>query len=374
MMKKQLYLIMLLAGLLSACDQAPATFNIETKNFGPNAVITIQTSENSETVKVENITNSKQEFKINVFKKGYAILKTEDGEKKRDYYFYLDKGNFDAVLDGNDAKSYPFKSLPTKEGQEFLDFYKIKTDLTKNLTDSLTIVEDELDHANPNNIAERAQKADRWREKNIQSEFTVIQAYAKKFPNSQLSLFLLERYGRAESDPKIYAAIINDLSADIKDTKRAKELLEETEQAAKMMAGSKMPDIEGTNPEGQKFDTKILKRINLFICWTSYSTKSRENNRKLITLYEKYKNKDVEFIGISFDKKRDWWVNVIKDDKLTWPQYADLKGAKSPNAKNLSNYSITYFFLTDKNGKVLSNNDLNLDLVDDEIAKNLAGR
>ena len=373
-MKKHLYFIAFLACLLSACDPAPATFNVETKNFGPNAVITIQTAENGETVKVENITNSKQHFKINAFKKGYAVLTTEDAGKKTDYFFYLDKGNFDAVLNGTDTKSYPFKSLPSKKGEEFMAFYKIHENLTKNLMDSLTIVEDELDRANPNNIMERAQKADRWREKKIGFEFNAIKAYAKKFPGSELSLFLLERFGRADSEPNLYASIINSLDKDVKESRRGKELLKETEQASKMMAGSKMPDIEGENPEGKKFDTKILKKVNLFICWTSYSTKSRENNRVLTNLYEKYKNKDVEFIGISFDKKRDWWVNVIKDDKLTWPQYADLKGAKSPNAKNLSNYSITYFFLTDKNGTVLSNNDLNLDLVSDEIAKNLAGR
>lgn len=373
-MKRLLLILTLFVSLLSACDQAPATFNVETKNFGPNAVITIQTSANSETVKVENITNGKQNFKINVFKSGYAILKTEDGEKKRDYYFYLDKGNFDVVLDGSDDKSYPFKSLSTKKGEEFIDFYKIRENLTKNLMDSLTIVEDELDKANPNNIAERALRADRWREKKIGFEFDAMKVYAKKFPASELTLFLLERLGRAESDPALYTSIINTLDNDLKEGKRGKALLTETEQASKMMAGSKMPAIEGENPQGKKFDPTILKKVNLFICWASYSAKSRENNRNLVTLYEKYKNKDVEFIGISYDKKRDWWVNVVKDDQLIWPQYSDLKGAKSPNAKNISNYNITYFFLTDKKGTILSNNDLNMDFVDDEISKNLAGR
>jgi len=373
-MKNHLYLIVLVASLFMACDPAPATFSIETKNFTPNAVITIQTSENSETVKVENITNSKQQFKINLFKKGYAILRTQDGDKKHDYYFYLDKGNYQVLLDAADNKSYPFKSLPTKEGMEFLDFYTIKNNLTKNITDSLAIVEDELDRATPNNIMERAQKADKWREKNIQSEFNVIKAYAKKFPSSRLSLFLLERYGRAESDPKIYTAIINNLDADVKETKRAKELLKEAEQANGMMAGSKMPNIEGENPNGNKFDLNVLKKINLVSFWASYSGKSRRDNQTLASLYEKYKNKNVEFISISFDKKKDTWLNTIKEDKLIWPQYADFMGSKSLNAKNLSNYNVTYFFLTDKNGTILSNNDLSLDLVDDEIAKNLAGR
>ncbi|ARS42378.1 hypothetical protein CA265_23050 [Sphingobacteriaceae bacterium GW460-11-11-14-LB5] len=373
-MKKQLYLLTLLAGFLSACDPAPATFNLETKNFGPNAVITIQSAEKGETLKVENITNSNQTFKINIPIKGYATLKTEDGNRKGEYYFYLDKGDFKGTLDAKNINSYPLKSVPTQEGEQFLDFYKLKDKMSKNLLDSLDIAELEFDQASRSNIIEKAKNADRWREKKILLQMDIIKAFAKKYPGSAHSLFLLEQLGRADSEPKTYLSIFNSLDKDIQESKKGKNLLEEIKQANQMMAGSKMPGIEGENPEGKKFALSVLKKVNLIICWTSYSGKSRKNNQVLVKLYEKYKNKDVEFIGVSFDKKRDWWINVIKDDHLTWPQYSDLMGAKSPNAKNLSNYNVTYFFLVDKNGTVLTNNDLSLDFVDDEISKNLAGR
>lgn len=373
-MKKQLYLLTLLAGLFSSCDPAPATFNLETKNFGPNAVITIQSAENGEKLKVENITNTNQTFKINIPIKGYATLRTEDGNHTGEYYFYLDQGSFNGVLDGKNINSYPLKSVPSKEGEQFIDFYKLKDNMSKNLLDSLDIAEMELDQATRANIMERAKEADRWREKKILLQLDIIKAFAKKYPGSAHTLFLLEQLGRADSEPKNYLSIFNNLDKEVQESKKGKKLLEELKQANQMMAGSKMPNIEGENPDGKKFDSGILKKVNLIICWTSYSGKSRKNNQVLVKLYEKYKNKDVEFIGVSFDKKRDWWVNVIKDDHLTWPQYSDLQGAKSPNAKNLSNYNVTYFFLVNKNGIVLTNNDLSLNFVDDEISKNLAGR
>ncbi|MDQ0641754.1 thiol-disulfide isomerase/thioredoxin [Pedobacter sp. W3I1] len=373
-MKKQLYLLILLASLFSACDPAPATFNLETKNFGPNAVITIQSAENGKTLKVENITNTNQTFKINMPVKGYAIIRAEDGSRKGEYYFYLDKGTFKGVLDGKNINSYPLKSVPTEEGEQFINYYGLKDYMSKSLLDSLDIVELELDQATKANIMERAKKADVWREKKILLQLDIIKAFAKKYPGSTHTLFLLEQLGRADSEAKHYLSIFNSLDKDIQESKKGKSLLEEIKQASQMMAGSKMPNIEGENPEGKKFNSSILKKVNLVICWTSYSGKSRKNNQVLVKLYEKYKNKDVEFIGVSLDKKRDWWVNVIKDDHLTWPQYSDLQGAKSPNAKNLSNYNITYFFLVDKSGTVLSNNDLSLDFVDSEISKNLAGR
>lgn len=173
-MKKQLYLLTLLAGFLSACDPAPATFNLETKNFGPNAVITIQSAEKGETLKVENITNSNQTFKINIPIKGYATLKTEDGNRKGEYYFYLDKGDFKGTLDAKNINSYPLKSVPTQEGEQFLDFYKLKDKMSKNLLDSLDIAELEFDQASRSNIIEKAKNADRWREKKILDRKSVV--------------------------------------------------------------------------------------------------------------------------------------------------------------------------------------------------------
>ncbi|WP_293305563.1 peroxiredoxin family protein [Pedobacter sp. UBA5917] len=373
-MKKYLYIITLLACLFTACDPKPAVFNLQSKNFGPNAVISIQSSENNETLKAENITNGNQTFKINIPKKGYAILTTQDGENKEEYYFYLDKGNYNGILDGKNTNTYPLKNVPTPEGEEFIDFYKLKENMGKSLFDSLAIVEHELDIATPGNIAEKAKNADIWREKKNQSELGNIQAFAKKHPKSEATIFLLDRFGRADSETKKYLSIFKSLDPDVQESKKGKKLLAEIMQANQMMAGSKMPNIEGETPDGKKFDLSVLKKLNLVICWVAYSGKSRKNNQVLVDLYEKYKRQNVEFIGVSYDKNKDSWEKIIKADKLTWPQYSDLLGAKSSNAKNLSNYDATYFFLVDKNGTVLSNNDLSLDFVDSEISKHLAGR
>lgn len=373
-MKKYLYIIALFACLFSACDPAPAVFNFQTKNFRPNSVITIQSSEDNEILKVENITNGNQTFKINIPKKGYTTLRTQDGYRKAEYYFYLDDGNYKGILDGQDINTYPLKSIPPGQGEEFIDFYELKKSVSKNLLDSSAIAEHELDVATKENIMEAAQKADRWREKQNQSELEHIQAFAKKYPKSTATIFLLDRFGRADSETKKYLSIFNSLDEDVRESKKGKKLFAEIMQANQMITGSKMPNIEGETPAGKKFDLSVLKRVNLVICWASYSGRNRKNNHKLVELYEKYKNQDVEFIGVSYDMNKTSWTNVIKADKLTWPQYCDLLGAKSPNAKNLSNFNATYFFLVDKNGAILSNNDLTLDFVDSDISKNLAGR
>lgn len=370
-MKNRLYFFAFAILLFSSCDPAPATFKIKTQNFGANSVMSVISGENGEMFKAENITNGNQTFKINDPKKGYAILKVEDGTKKQEYFFYLGKGNFVADLNAKNDQ-YPFKDVPSTESKEFISFYKLKDKLSKELLDSLGKSEFEMDHATQANVMQRAKNVDAWREKKVLLDLDIIKSFAKENPQSVHTLFLLDQLGRVDVSAKIYLTIFNTLSNEVKESKRGKKLLEEINQANQMMAGSEMPNVEGYNPKGQKFDKQVLKKVNLIICWTSYNGKSRVNNRILTNIYEKYKDQDVEFIGVSYDKKKDWWLNVIKDDKLIWPQYSDLQGAKSPNAKNLSNYNITYFFIVDKTGKVLTNNnDLSINFVEDEIKKAL---
>ena len=370
-MRKMLVFAVLIVAMLSSCDRSPAVFNVTTKNFNKNAVINIFSPETGEVFKVENIINGSQTFKINLPKKGYAALTAQDGETLRKYWFYLDGGDYDVILDANNNKSYPFKKVPSKEGAEFVDFYKIKDALSLNLVDSLDNAQHEMDKSTRENVDEKAQKLDKWLEREGLLELTIIKEFSKKYPNSPHTLFLLDQLGRVDTDTETYVTIFNGLSNDLKESKAGKNMLEQITRSSRMMAGSKMPEIEGQSPNGKPFDLKILKKINLVIVWTSYNTKSRENNLFLKDLYEKFKNEDVEFIGVSLDQKRNWWLNVIRDDKLTWPQFSDLKGAKSSNAKNLSDYNIPYYFLIDKQGKVLMNNHLTTDFISDEIRHRL---
>ncbi|WP_167346162.1 TlpA family protein disulfide reductase [Pedobacter ginsenosidimutans] len=320
---------------------------------------------------MENITNSYQKFTINFPKEGYATFRVETPNRYTEHWFYLNNGDFELNLDGDDMEYFPFESSPSENGQEFIEYYKIKEAMSKSVMDSLNLAQREFDNSTRENVEDKAKNLNKWMEKNEKLQFSIIKTYHDKFPNSPNTIFILDQLGLVNTYTEAYVNIFNSLNNELKESKAGIKLLEQITRSSRMMAGSQMPNIEGQNPNDDLFDKKILKKVNLVIIWTSYNTKSRENNKMLSELYKKYKNQDVEFIGVSLDTKRNWWVNVIRDDKLDWPQYSDLKGAKSPNAKNLSDYNIPYFFLINKEGKVLMNNDLTTSFINDEIRKRL---
>ncbi len=370
-MKRLLYNCVIILLLLSGCTFGPSTLTIETRSFPKNSVLSVYSPSTGATYLTENIINSKQNLKINLKKKGYAVLRAEIiGGARQEYWFYLNGDDYDAVFDFNEKK-YPFINIKSEENKEFKNYYEIYYNLSGSIMDSLANAQVELDKSTRENVEEKARALDYWMEKRNTKQLNVIETFAKKHPNSKHTLFLLDQLGEVDTNTGTYVSIFNGLSNEVKESKAGKNFLEQVTRKSRMMAGRIMPDIEGESPSGNAFEKKILKKVNLVIVWTSYNTKTRKNTKFLTELYNDLKTKDVEFIGVSLDKNRNWWVNVIRDDKLIWPQFSDLKGAQSPNAKNLSDYNVPYFFIIDKDARILMNNDLQPDFIRAEIEKRL---
>ena len=45
--------------------------------------------------------------------------------------------------------------------------------------------------------------------------------------------------------------------------------------------------------------------------------------------YEKYKDKDFQVVGVSFDTDQKAWEKAVKDLGISWPQFSELKGWKN---------------------------------------------
>jgi thiol-disulfide isomerase/thioredoxin len=90
--------------------------------------------------------------------------------------------------------------------------------------------------------------------------------------------------------------------------------------------------------------------------WASWCGPCRAENPKVVSLYNDYKNKGFEIVGISLDENKDAWIKGIKDDGITWPQMSDLKGWKSEATIKYSIQGIPFTVLLDKEGKVIAKN------------------
>jgi peroxiredoxin len=73
-------------------------------------------------------------------------------------------------------------------------------------------------------------------------------------------------------------------------------------------------------------------------------------------MYNKYKNKGFEILGVSLDNSKDRWLGAIQQDGLTWYHVSDLRGWANEVAQMYGVTSIPHTVLVDQEGKIIARN------------------
>ncbi|MEL6719662.1 MAG: TlpA disulfide reductase family protein [Bacteroidota bacterium] len=127
--------------------------------------------------------------------------------------------------------------------------------------------------------------------------------------------------------------------------------------AQSFIIGAEAPDFSQQTPEGEDLKLSDLRgKIVLVDFWASWCGPCRRENPNVVKMYEKYKDKGFEILGVSLDKQKGRWLQAIEQDRLTWPQVSDLKGWQNEVAALYSVRSIPSTVLLDAEGKILARN------------------
>lgn len=139
-------------------------------------------------------------------------------------------------------------------------------------------------------------------------------------------------------------------------------LLQET------MVGEKFVDIKGISPEGKRvaLSNYVGKgKIVLVEFWASWCPPCRRDMPFIASLYEEFKDKGLEIVGVSLDTDKKTWTDYLKKANMTWMQISDLKEwDDSPAITDYNIQSIPYTVLVDREGIIQSEYLSGLDLED----------
>jgi thiol-disulfide isomerase/thioredoxin len=123
------------------------------------------------------------------------------------------------------------------------------------------------------------------------------------------------------------------------------------------IAGMVAPDLAGPTPEGASKSLYAMRgKVILVDFWASWCGPCRRENPAVKAVYDKYKEKGFDILGVSLDKTKDAWVNAIAQDGLPWHHISDLKGWQSDHAALYSVTSIPQTILIDRDGKIIERN------------------
>lgn len=136
-------------------------------------------------------------------------------------------------------------------------------------------------------------------------------------------------------------------------------MIRHLEVLSKVAVGMKFTDFEMADQGGKMHKLSEFVgtgKVVLIDFWASWCPPCRREMPHLVDLYEQYKSKGFDIVGISLDSKADAWAKGVKDLGITWTQLSDLQGWKNAGAALYGVNSIPHTVLVDREGTIIAKN------------------
>ena len=192
--------------------------------------------------------------------------------------------------------------------------------------------------------------------------------FIREHPKSTVSPLIVLMQLANEMSSHDLDTLVAFLDPSIKSSIYVAELTKLADKMRITAVGGLAADFTLNTPEGTPLSLSSLRgKIVLIDFWASWCGPCRKENPNVVRVYQKFKDKGFDIIGVSLDKEKSLWVKAIADDQLTWHHVSDLKFWQNEAAVKYGVQSIPCAILIDKEGKIIAKN-----LRGDELEKKLA--
>ncbi len=136
----------------------------------------------------------------------------------------------------------------------------------------------------------------------------------------------------------------------------------QTEAGARATGALRRLDLQGKKLElagagfgGGSVDVSSYRgRVVLVIFWSTWCKPCTEDLPQIISLYNQYRGKGFEVLGVNLDNANELVQPYITEHKVPWPHIYEPGGLDSEPGKAFGIISLPTMFLVDKTGTVIS--------------------
>jgi len=366
---KKIYLLLSIAILISACsggkkesgqqnepngDETNFTLTGKFSNSDQNGkLIYLQSfddkAEKYATLDSATITNDAFTFKGQV--DNSSILRYISGESlKKPVLLFTEQGSVDIAFDSSLTPKIKGTGLNEKY-QEYLDkrasYQKEMEELSK--LEKKAVADKKM---TPEYEAELESKYNTVYNRSIAYTFD----FAKENIENAAGQYVFLDRGRSFNLDQL-KEIMPDISVKSKESPKYTKIEKRFEALKITEIGNHFVDLKGKTPDDKNISLSDFAGKDKYVLidfWASWCPPCRKEMPEVVKIYNEYKNKGFEIVGVSLDNDKTAWKNGIRNLKITWPQMSDLKQWDSELSAAYGVNSIPHMVLLDKEGKIIA--------------------
>ncbi|MEM9674397.1 MAG: thioredoxin-like domain-containing protein [Bacteroidota bacterium] len=275
------------------------------------------------------------------------------GQQYSSRLFVIEPGDQSMTVDIDANRGIP--SIDNKAMREYEDKYAKAYEEVRRNREAYRTKKDSLRQFYNGNIPESIQLELETEIKTIYAAGdSVLLKYVTRHPSSYIALWKFIELFSFDGYSNLFASIHQQFSDSLKQAYAGKVLTEKLTAAGLLAIGKRFPALTAIDSENHSFDRTLLleNKYTLIDFWYSNCRPCIAQFPHLKDMYDKYKDRGFEIVGISTDRERykEQWLKAIERYQLSWPQYWD------KNGKAALGFSINKFptnYLLDSQGRII---------------------
>lgn len=366
---KNLSLIVLIAIAFTACKPKDS-FNIDGtfKNLGAEKKVFLFGMQNSQMVAIDSTNLSeKGEFKFIRKIPSVDFFRVSVGNHE---FMLIAKNGDDIKLEADLAdKTMAYKISGANEVEKLSELNTLRNNFAKQVEKLQADFEAKV-ATQPQNRVTILEEMKPQYESYINQLNASILKFAKENKGTLASFYAMNTLSPQEFEAEL-VAFADEIKNEIKGNTTVDTFIKQMASLKTVQVGQMAPEFTINTADGKPVSLSNYKgKYVLVDFWASWCQPCRQENPNVVKVYNKYKAKNFDILGISLDTDKAAWLGAVKADGLMWNHVSELKDFNGETVKKYQVQAIPTSYLIDPTGKIAAKN-LRGEELDTFLAKTL---